>query len=282
MMKLIQTVLICLISAQLFATAQMPDYLIYNMDTLAIHANPLEAYFEREGLSDLNAFPELKDCWSTGCWRGYVGFWELRNDSIFLNKIVCCSDWYSDTSEQADLQEMFGDKCKNKEVFAYWVSAELIHPEGNQIKYIHQGYDSIYEFERGFDFVNGILQRTNVYDNTKSKESIFRTDSLFGFLLQTIDWNLVDELKLEDKKRVIARFGTDEDGMPIDIEIVRGINMEVDEEARRVVELIPEWDVYFRRGKVIETKWVLPIFFDKEFYEEKLLEERRDGSNGEK
>lgn len=36
-----------LIKNSVFATAQVPDYLIYKGDTTAIFSNPLEQYFER-------------------------------------------------------------------------------------------------------------------------------------------------------------------------------------------------------------------------------------------
>ncbi len=63
-------------------TAQIPDFLIYKGDTLAIYANPLETYFDSISRPD-NIFAKYGYN-STACWRGYIGFWELKNDSLYL------------------------------------------------------------------------------------------------------------------------------------------------------------------------------------------------------
>lgn len=59
-----------LIANSAFATGQVPDYLIYKGDTIAIFSNPLEQYFERTGKRELLDFV---GCGSTACWRGYYG-----------------------------------------------------------------------------------------------------------------------------------------------------------------------------------------------------------------
>ena len=257
-----------MISGQLFGTTQIPDFLIYKNDTLPIYSNPLEVYFKQSGSRE---FPKFKGCSSTACWRGYVGIWELRDDSIFLKAITTCHKWECDTIVNADLKELFGDKYVNNEVFADWISYEIINPYGKQIKYIHQGYESIHEYERGFEFINGKLIRINKYDNTKSRESVYskKTEILHKFLYDNINWELVESQKLADKKRVIARFKVGKNEKPTEIEIVRGLNPQIDKEAERIIKLIPTWDVYYRRGKVIEIQWTLPISFDKESYERK-------------
>ena len=271
-MKLINAILICLISGQLFGTAQVPDFLIYENDTLSIYSNPLEVYFEQIGSREL---PKFEGCSSTACWRGYVGIWELRNDSIFLKEVTTCHKYKCDTIVNADLNELFGDRYMNNEVFADWISYEIINPHGKQIKYIHQGYESIYEYERGFEFINGKLVKVNNYDNTKSRESVYSKEPelLHKFFYDNIDWKLVESVKLSDKKRVFATIKIGENEKPIEIEIVRGINPEIDKEAERIIKLIPEWEVYYKRGKVVKTQWNLPIYFEKEFYEKKIKKE---------
>ena len=41
-----------------FGTAQIPDFLIYEGDTLSIYANPLESYFENHSRPD-SLFSEI-------------------------------------------------------------------------------------------------------------------------------------------------------------------------------------------------------------------------------
>ncbi len=252
-----------------YAGPQMTDFLVCEGDTLAIYSDPLEAYFQENDINPSASFPALANCWSTACWRGYVAFWELRNDSIFLKKIRCCNEWNSNSSEDIDVSKLFGDKWKNNEVFADWISRELIHAHGERMMNLPAMEYILHEFETGFDFKNGLLVQINEYDNRKTKQSAFKKDSLITFLIKTIDWDLIERLELGDKNRVIASFKTDDNGLPVDVKIVRGLGNEADEVALRVIKLIPEWDVYFRKGKAIETNWSLPIFFDKKDYEEK-------------
>lgn len=79
-----------LISNKIFGTAQIPDLLIYNNDTVSLYANPLESYYTED-----NPRPDyiVGGCWSTACWRGYQAIWEVKNDSLFLNAILDCCVW---------------------------------------------------------------------------------------------------------------------------------------------------------------------------------------------
>jgi len=263
-MKQIIIIIFVLTGTQLFGTAQFPDLLIYKGDTFLLHSNPLEVYFDKKGERTIGGIEIKGSC--TALWRGYVATWKLENDSLFLIRIQ--TDYCDDIPNEVDITKEFN----SNKIFADWVSFEIISPYGKQIKYIHQGYQSIYEFERGFDFVNGKLVNINHYDNSKSRQpSITREpEILYKFLYDNVNWELIESQNLTNEKRVIARFKTDENAKPIDIEIEFGINPKIDTEAKRVIGLIPDWDVHFKRGKVIEIKWRLPIIFDKEFYEQKL------------
>ena len=52
-----------------------------------------------------------------------------------------------------------------KEIFAGWFSGRIIIPHGKLLKYVHMGYESIYEKELYTDFENGILIDTLTADN---------------------------------------------------------------------------------------------------------------------
>ena len=58
----------------IYATAQIPDYLIYNNETFALTVNPLEPYLKKNDIRPGDYFPKKdKITSSTACWRGYVG-----------------------------------------------------------------------------------------------------------------------------------------------------------------------------------------------------------------
>ena len=52
---------------------------------------------------------------------------------------------------------------------------------------------------------------------------------------------------------------------PDSIYIIRGVENNIyNKEALRVVNLIPEWNVYYRFGEVHKMRWTLPIVFDEQ------------------
>lgn len=67
---------------------------------------------------------------STACWRGYIGYWEIKDDRLYLCRVVGAYQWDA------------GDP-----VFADWVSDTLRVPEGKLLHYVHMGFESIYEGE---------------------------------------------------------------------------------------------------------------------------------------
>jgi hypothetical protein len=64
------------------ATAQTPDYLIIEKDTLKLHCNPLETYFEKNPLPD-NTFTTI----STGLWRGYIAYFKIKTNIVVVYQI---------------------------------------------------------------------------------------------------------------------------------------------------------------------------------------------------
>jgi hypothetical protein len=73
---------IILVSVKSFATAQVPDYLIIDKDTLQIQSNPLEKYFET------NPFPQnLMHSVSSANWRGYIAYFKFLDGKLVVENI---------------------------------------------------------------------------------------------------------------------------------------------------------------------------------------------------
>jgi hypothetical protein len=60
----------------------------------------------------------------------------------------------------------------------------------------------------------------------------------------------------------ITPYDVDDNGKIINVRIRRGVNDLYDNEAIRIVKLIPEWEVLYRRGKRTGSDWMVPIIFD--------------------
>lgn len=238
-----------------FGTAQYPDFLIYNGDTLALFSNPLEEYFYNHSRPD-DIF-ERYGYNSTACWRGYIGYWELKNDSLFLIEL-------RGEISSIDLCLLFKDRNCEGVLFADWVNGAMNNPYGKLISYEHSGYNSIYEFERDFIFEKGVLVRIDEFDNSKSKKSPYSQDSklLIKYLKSNIDYSVLPETK--DKVKVIVEIShVNKFGAIDSVKILKGHSEAYEKEALRVVKSIPEWNVLNKHGELYNLIWSIPVIFEK-------------------
>ena len=133
-------------------TAQRSDKLIYKGNEYELASEPLYPYLKGTGIRLVQI--------STACHRGYVAEWLVEDDKLFLtdfNAFIPNKDtdknWVNkDEIEEVGLEYLFPNQDK---VFAEWFSGVLRVPHGEMIRYVHQGYASIYEKELYLRFVNG-------------------------------------------------------------------------------------------------------------------------------
>lgn len=117
------------------ASPQLPDYLIYEGDTLPIYSLILEAYFEKINASDEGDLFGLKfrAGASLNCWRGYQAIFKIDRDSLFLEHILYCGELFNgaiDTSTSKNkMKELFPKKYSNEKVHADWWSADIFLPQ---------------------------------------------------------------------------------------------------------------------------------------------------------
>ena len=64
--------------------------------------------------------------------------------------------------------------------------------------------------------------------------------------------------------RVIVSFLVERDGSLSDIKVVRGLDPAFDEEALRVVKMMPKWSPGATDGKISVMRYTIPIIFKKE------------------
>jgi len=251
-------IILCLFPLTVFATGQAGDVLIFKGDTLILFSNPLEQYLDKQPERTFNG-KELK--WlSTDCYRGYLATWEVANDSLFLISVQ--KGCNSVTPEYFDLKAEFG----SERVFVEWFTGKTLAPKGKLFHYNHSGYDSFFEKELVLTFTHGLLVEQIEHDNSKSYKSVFTVnlDSLQSFIYTNINWSEIPDLKDESKK-VFISIQSSETLKPDSIQIIRGSDNELlNKEAIRVLELLPEWDIYYRQGEVYRMKWSIPIVFNEE------------------
>jgi len=272
-MKLFLTLILTLaFSLQGFCTMQVPDRLIYKGDTLPLYEYPLEKHPDIDSLRKIKLFGDEYGCISSGCWRGYVGEWTIINDQLYLTGLYDgCYD-----SIKADLANLFGKKCVNGKVKADWVTGNFVVPKKEMFYY------GQYEQELEFYFKKGKLKKTQLYDNSKAKQSEYFSDTekLKKHIYSNINWDILP--KQDTTVRVVVQFSANEDGIIDSVKVLVGHNEIYDQEAIRVVKSIPEWNVYYEKGKFVRYSLQISIVFDKynrlKYKKEKVNNYKQDGT----
>lgn len=127
-------------------TAQAREILIINGKEEAMASEPLKDY--------LIQHKDIKFTWAnTSCWRGYYGKWKLEEGKLFLIDLEANIPIEENESKPVDLNYLFPGKTK---VFASWYNGTIKIESGKLLKYVHSGYESIYQKELFLFFENGI------------------------------------------------------------------------------------------------------------------------------
>ncbi|WP_281231921.1 hypothetical protein [Flavobacterium gelatinilyticum] len=139
-----------------FATAQVPDYLIVDRDTLMIQSNPLDDYFKD------HPFPEkLRTNISSANWRGYIAYFKFLNGKLVVENIY--KEEYNDENGKRDYslvsiyKDIFGE---NQNFDCSFYSGLLICPSGKMLQYVHMGYSSLYENYKLIEVEKGMKMKS--------------------------------------------------------------------------------------------------------------------------
>ena len=191
---------ILITTARLFSTAQIGDVLLYQGEEHYIHSNPLEDYFiEHENKPYLPMY-------CTAYWRGYVAYFEVKDDFLYLNKVIKGTCIFEEP-EEIPLSYIF--PRQEGPIKADWYSGTIRIPQGEVIHYIHMGYLSIYEKDLCLKFENGRLIEQFTIDNSKRiddflnlpetkdlkrelKEQGFYDDECYQYLLRVLENIIMD------------------------------------------------------------------------------------------
>lgn len=140
-------------------TAQVSERLIYGDKEIPLFTNPLSLYLKNAGLSFKSPH--------TANWRGYVGTWEIIEDSGAERLYLVSLSAHKSYEEIIGLSDVFPGHDK---VFAHWFTGELRCPQGAQLEYRHMGYGSIYEYDLLMDFKQGVLINKHARHNEVPKQ----------------------------------------------------------------------------------------------------------------
>ena len=227
-------IIFMLFSVRLFASPQMPDYIIYKNDTFATYNLILERFLQRRDTTESEKLFGLsfRDGATTNCWRGYQAIYRIENDSLFLTDILSCGERRSNKIDKdGSLEKMrviFGDRVKDNKVFINWFSDELNFPLKSKLLRWDGVFYRIFEKETVISIYNGrVLRAENVDNYIDNRKSINRKDKnkvsniLFKKIKKT-RWVNIDSCDCSEKylvtidqdgkvsKVMMAEYETDE------------------------------------------------------------------------
>jgi len=127
-------------------TAQISEKMIFECNAYNMANEPLRSVLSRKKNRHFRLMPK-----STACRRGYVGYWEIFEDRLFLKSF---NAKLRDGTPYG-MADLFPDEPQP--VFAQWYTGVLTLPYGELQKYVHSGYESIYEFSLNLKVEHGCI-----------------------------------------------------------------------------------------------------------------------------
>ncbi len=91
--------IIILFAIRIFASPQIPDYIIYKGHTIPTYNLILEQFLQKknpneEKLFGLSFRSSENIGVSTNCWRGYQAIYEIIDNKLYLTNIISCGELY--------------------------------------------------------------------------------------------------------------------------------------------------------------------------------------------
>ena len=137
-------------------TAQLPEHLIHQGQTLTLATEPLDLFMV------MAALPWKLNAHSTALWRGYIGTWAIEADRLYLKSL---KGWVKELekTKEVGLEDLFPGFPDG--VFAHWYTGELRCPHGALLKYVHGGFHSVYEEDHFLRVQRGVLKDERIVRN---------------------------------------------------------------------------------------------------------------------
>jgi len=171
MKRQIITIILILFSLGLFASPQMPDYVIYGKDTIATYNLILEQYLQKQDTAKTERLFGLtfRNGASFNCWRGYQAIYKIEKDSLFLVDIINCGERRNGQINKAESAEKikatFGDKLLNGKVFINWFTGYINFPLTDKVLRWDGVFYKIFENEKVITITDGKVNKIENVEN---------------------------------------------------------------------------------------------------------------------
>ncbi len=144
-------------------TAQTPERIVIDGRPHALRSEPLYRLLASRRID----FQSEERGYSTACWRGYTGTWEICDGTLYLLHLNL------NIGDEIPMPEKDRDKlfravpARHFPVAAHWFNGVLRISCGRRLVYSHHGWSSIFERERVITLRQGKVKRDRLV-NTKA------------------------------------------------------------------------------------------------------------------
>lgn len=256
-MKYISIIILITLTSKSFATGQSGEWIIYKGDTLEMLSEPLETFLRKNEPRE-KYYPFLKDGCSTALWRGYIGLWKITNNCLVLVDIFACGD-----KSKSIKENLF--KSQHDEIFANWFNGDLFIEKGKIIKYEHSAYNRYYENEIVVSITNGVVSNVIEYQNgIKPDDNRFsrNPEVIQEEIYKRIGWDMLPELSKD--KKLFVEIKINDQGEIKESEVKGKLEGEYRKQLEHIIKDFPIVQVFYSRGKPLNERWIMPIFFTNE------------------
>ena len=141
------------------ATAQFPDYIIYDGQRYPIHTNPLEPFFA--------SHPEKRPAPSnTALWRGYIATFAIEGGKLYAVDVETFDYEQNESGRfEPTTRSIFGEIFSEERVPIDWFTGIIVIPLGEIVEYVHLGYGSVYEHYILLEIENGTFKAERRYSS---------------------------------------------------------------------------------------------------------------------
>lgn len=254
---------------------QKMDLLSYNDTLYSLQGFPLQY--------DMNLYakvkPYLKECFSLDCFRGYIGYWKIENNKLYLVKLLSNKD-----NSPLPLDSIFVLSDGNP-IEASWYSGKLHLVYGNTLgdEYL---LEDIYEKEVICDVNSGTIVSSESYSNYfHPGDSDALEQCKEKLRQQQTYWSRLPELRNKDLDcRYWLHPKTDGTADSITIELEIRCPGEFDSKSikdqehpfikiyKEALRAVPKWDVLCVRNEIKDVSGWLPgkSRWDNDFFEDRI------------
>lgn len=150
-------------SVRAYSTAQQSECIFIDGKMYGLCTCPLE--YNKELMDELvNQYPLEWE--STDLWRGYIGYWSIKENKLYLDSLQCnIKDIGHKTIIPKD-EKLFESYQSDKGVCASWFSGELRIVEGDRVNEGHDYFMAIYEHETFLTIEKGVLKNKRTENNS--------------------------------------------------------------------------------------------------------------------